>query len=123
MNEKRFQRRPTHGTLDTRGRASKGECRTCHYVCVGKAAVKLMLAVDERLDEWRRIVAYLDSFSLTRVLRDRQVWLASLRELQSETQEELDALFAKHPRSEAGASCPAQRVGYRPLRKEQRVRP
>ena len=43
------------------------------------------------LDEQRRIVAYLDSFSLTRDLR--QVRLASLRALQSQTQEELDALL------------------------------
>ena len=37
----------------------------------------------------------------------------SLWQLQSETQEELDALFAKHPR--------VRRVGYRPLRKGRRV--
>ena len=41
--------------------------------------------------EQRRIVAYLDSSSLTRDLR--QARLASLRELQSQTQEELDALL------------------------------
>ena len=37
------------------------------------------------------IVAYLDSFSLTRDLR--QARLASLRELQSQTWEELEALL------------------------------
>ncbi len=41
--------------------------------------------------EQRRIVTYLGSFPLTRDLR--QAWLASLRELQSRTQEELDALL------------------------------
>ena len=41
--------------------------------------------------ELRRIVAYLDSFSLTRDLR--QARLASLRELQSATWEELSALL------------------------------
>jgi hypothetical protein len=41
--------------------------------------------------EQRRIVAYLDSFSLTRDLR--QARLASLRELQSATGEELSALL------------------------------
>jgi hypothetical protein len=40
---------------------------------------------------------------------------------QSQTQEELNALSSSP--SEAGASCPAKRVGYRPLRKDQRVRP
>jgi type I restriction enzyme S subunit len=41
--------------------------------------------------EQQRIVTYLNSFSL---IRDpRQTRLASLRELQSETQEELDALL------------------------------
>jgi hypothetical protein len=43
---------------------------------------------------------YFDSFPLARVLRDRQVRLVSLRELQSQTQEQLDALsssLAKHP--------------------------
>ena len=39
---------------------------------------------DKSFDEQRRIVAYLDSF---------QARLASLRELQSQTQEELDALL------------------------------
>jgi hypothetical protein len=39
----------------------------------------------------RRIVAYLDSFPLSRDLR--QARLASLRELQSQTGEELDALL------------------------------
>ena len=43
------------------------------------------------LDEQRRMVAYLDSFSLTRDLR--QARLASSRELQSATGEELDALL------------------------------
>ncbi len=43
------------------------------------------------LDDQRRIVAYLDSFSLGRDLR--QARLASLRELQSQTGEELDALL------------------------------
>ena len=38
----------------------------------------------ELLDEQRCIVAYLDNV---------QAWLASLRELQSQTQEELDALL------------------------------
>lgn len=42
------------------------------------------------LNEQRRIVAYLDSFSLMRDLR--QARLASLRELQSATGEELSAL-------------------------------
>ena len=36
-----------------------------------------------------RIVTYLDSFPLSLVLRDRQARLASLRELQSTTGEEL----------------------------------
>jgi hypothetical protein len=44
--------------------------------------VKFMLAVkNERLDQQRRIVAYLDSFSLTRDLR--QARLTLLRELPS----------------------------------------
>ena len=43
------------------------------------------------LDEQRRIVAYLDSFPLVRDLR--QARLASLRELQSATGEELSALL------------------------------
>ena len=43
------------------------------------------------MSEQRRIVAYLDSFSLTRDLR--QARLASLREIQSQTGEELDALL------------------------------
>ena len=43
------------------------------------------------LDEQRRIVAYLDSFPLSRDLR--QARLASLRELQSATGEELSALL------------------------------
>jgi len=42
-------------------------------------------------DEQRRIVAYLASFPLTRDLR--QARLASLRELQSATEEELSALL------------------------------
>ena len=42
-------------------------------------------------DEQWRIVAYLDSFSLTRDLQ--QARLASLRELQSATGEELSALL------------------------------
>ena len=41
--------------------------------------------------EQRRIVAYLDSFPLSRDLR--QARLASLRELQSQTEEELSALL------------------------------
>ena len=41
--------------------------------------------------EQRRIVAYLDSFSLTRDLR--QARLASLRELQSATGKKLSALL------------------------------
>jgi type I restriction enzyme S subunit len=45
----------------------------------------------EMQDEQRRIVAYLDSFPLSRDLR--QARLASLRELQSQTQDELDALL------------------------------
>ena len=45
--------------------------------------MRLMLAVNERLDEQRRIVAYFDSFPLSRDLR--QARLASLRELQSQT--------------------------------------
>ena len=60
--------------------------------------MKLMLAVNERLDPSAvRIVAYLDSFPLKRDLR--QVRLAShkgmisLRELQSQTGEELSALL------------------------------
>jgi type I restriction enzyme S subunit len=43
------------------------------------------------LDKQRRIVTYLDSFSLTRDLW--QARLASLRQLQSQRQEELDALL------------------------------
>ena len=42
-------------------------------------------------DEQRRIVAYLDSFPLSRDLR--QARLRSLRELRSATGEELDALL------------------------------
>ena len=42
-------------------------------------------------DEQQRIVAYLDSFPLTRDLR--QARLASLRRLQSATGEELSALL------------------------------
>jgi type I restriction enzyme S subunit len=45
----------------------------------------------EKANELRRIVAYLDSVPLSRDLR--QARLASLRELQSQTQEELDALL------------------------------
>jgi type I restriction enzyme S subunit len=48
--------------------------------------VRLMLAVNERLDEQRRIVAYLDSV---------QARLASLRELQSQTGEELRPFFGR----------------------------
>ena len=44
-----------------------------------------------KVNEQRRIVAYLDSFPLSRDLR--QARLASLRELQSATGEELDALL------------------------------
>jgi len=44
-----------------------------------------------KTNEQRRIVAYLDGFSLKRDLR--QARLASLRELQSATGEELDALL------------------------------
>ena len=53
-----------------------------------------------RNSEQRGIVAYLDSFPLLRVLRDRQARLALLRQfpkemiLQSETQEELGTLLA-----------------------------
>jgi len=43
------------------------------------------------LDGQRRLVAYLDSFSLTRDLR--QARLVSLRELQAATGEELSALL------------------------------
>jgi len=51
-----------------------------------------MLSHKYRLsDEQRRIVAYLASFPLTRDLR--QARLASLRELQSATEEELSALL------------------------------
>ena len=53
------------------------------------------------LDEQRRIVAYLDSFSVTLDLR--QARLASLRELQSQTQEELDALLPSVLRPSGGA--------------------
>lgn len=42
------------------------------------------------IEQWH-ILAYLDNFPLSRDLRP--VGLASLRELQSETQEELDALL------------------------------
>ena len=49
------------------------------------------------LDERRRIVAYLDSFSLARDLRQARLashkGMISLRELQSATGEELDALL------------------------------
>jgi len=48
-------------------------------------------------DEQRRIVAYLDSFSLTRDLRQTRLasrkGMISLRKLQSATGEELDALL------------------------------
>jgi len=43
------------------------------------------------LDKQRRIVTYLDSFPLSRDLR--QARLASLRQLQSQMQEELGALL------------------------------
>jgi hypothetical protein len=49
------------------------------------------------LDEQRRMVAYLDSFLLARDLRQARLashkGMISLRELQSQTQEELDALL------------------------------
>ena len=53
------------------------------------------------LNEQRCIVAYLDSFSLTRDLR--QARLASLRELQPQTGEELDALLPSVLRPSGGA--------------------
>jgi len=40
-----------------------------------------------------RIVVYLDSLPLSRVLRDRQARLASLRQLQAAMQEELSPPF------------------------------
>ena len=43
--------------------------------------MKIVLAVNERLDDQRRIVEYLDSFSLKRDLR--QARLVAVRELQS----------------------------------------
>ena len=56
-----------------------------------------MLAVNERLDEQGRIVAYLDSFPPTRDLRQARLashkGMISLRELQSQTGEELSALL------------------------------
>ena len=48
---------------------------------------------EKSLDEQRCIVAYLDSFRLSRDLR--QARLASLRELQSATGEELRPLFGR----------------------------
>ena len=64
------------------------------------------------LDEQRRIVAYLDSV---------QARLASLRELQSATGEELDALLPSHGDASQSVLRPhevpvAQRVGGRRLR-------
>jgi len=53
------------------------------------------------LDEQRRIIAYLDSFPLSWDLR--QARLASLRQLQSQTQEELDALLPSVLRPQGGA--------------------
>jgi hypothetical protein len=53
----------------------------------------------DKSNKQRRIVPYLDSFSLTRVLRDQQARPASLLalrkagRLQSQTQGELDALL------------------------------
>ena len=60
--------------------------------------MKLILTVNERLDdEQRRIVAYLDNFSLKRDLRQARLAshkeMISLRELQSATGEELSALL------------------------------
>jgi len=52
-------------------------------------------------NEQRRIVAYLDGFSLKRDLR--QARLASLRELQSQTGDELDALLPSVLRPSGGA--------------------
>ena len=63
----------------------------------------------EKVNVQRCIVAHLDSFPLSRVLRDRQARLAShkgpisLRELQSETQKELDALLPPVLRPLGGA--------------------
>ena len=64
--------------------------------------MKLMLTVNKRLDEQRRTVAYLDSFPLSRGLRQARLapptGMVSLREphkgviLQSATGEELSAL-------------------------------
>jgi hypothetical protein len=42
-----------------------------------------------------RSLPHLDSFLLSRKLRDRQARLASLRQLQSETEEELRPLFGR----------------------------
>ena len=53
---------------------------------------------------------YLDSFPLLRVLRDRQVRLASLRELQSQTQEQLDALSSSLKRSGRKLPCVASGI-------------
>ena len=55
----------------------------------------------KKRNEQRRIVAYLDSFPLARDLR--QARLASLQELQSQTQEELDALLPSVLRPQGGA--------------------
>jgi len=54
-----------------------------------------------KTNEQRRIVAYLDGFSLKRDLR--QARLASLRELQSQTGDELDALLPSVLRPSGGA--------------------
>ena len=59
-------------------------------VFVNQLAMKLP-DIPMKTNEQRRLVAYLDSFPLSRDLR--QARLASLRELQSQTQEELDALI------------------------------
>ena len=62
--------------------------------------MRLMLVVNERLDpSAARIVAYLDSFSLTRDLRQARLafhkGMISLRELQSQTGEEFRPLFGR----------------------------
>jgi hypothetical protein len=69
--------------------------------------VNLILAVNERLDEQRRIVAYLDSFPLARDLRQARLashkGMISLRGLQSATGEELSAMLPPVLRPAGGA--------------------
>ena len=57
----------------------------------GESVVFMKTKTNNPNNEQRRIVAYLDSFPLSRDLR--QARLASLRQLQSATGEELSALL------------------------------